>query len=122
MNKKVNEKKSFKCKNGVGRQQWTFTSCQNAACSDDFFSLVGRLCSGGKRFDWANVDCKTVGFFLKISKEIGKVFVLEYAKVMTVLQSRANVIFAAYFILRGLTYSYFEKGCRRKSARVNPER
>ena len=37
MNKKINEKKSFKCKNGVGRQQWTFTSCQNAACSDDFF-------------------------------------------------------------------------------------
>ena len=75
-----------------------------------------------KRFDWANVDCKTVGFFFKTSKEIGKVFVLEYAKVRTVLQSRANVIFAAYFILRGLTYSYFEKGCRRKSARDNPER
>ena len=52
------------------------------------------------------VDCKTVGFFLKISKEIGKVWrksltvfslvpdllfycsrVLEYAKIWTVLQS-----------------------------------
>ena len=31
----------------------TFTSCQNAACSNIFFSfsLTGRLCSGGKRFD-----------------------------------------------------------------------
>ena len=49
------------------------------------------------------VDCKTVGFFLKISKEIGKVWhksfslvpdllfyclcILEYAKIWTVLQS-----------------------------------
>ena len=61
-------------------------------------------------------------FFFKISKEIGKVFVLEYAKVRAVLHFRANVISAPYFILRGLTYSYFEKGCRRKSARDNPER
>ena len=44
----------------------TFTSCQNAACSNEFiFPLKGRLCSGGKGFDWA------------------------------------NLIFAAYFILRG---------------------
>ena len=40
-------------KKGVGRQHTTFTSCQNAACSNCFFSfsLTGRLCSGGKRFD-----------------------------------------------------------------------
>ena len=30
-------KKSFKCKNEVGRQHTTFTSCQNAACSNEFF-------------------------------------------------------------------------------------
>ena len=44
-------------KKGVGRQHTTFTSCQNAACSNIFFSfsLTGRLCSGGKRFDWSNV-------------------------------------------------------------------
>ena len=36
-------KKSFKCKNEVGRQHTTFTSCQNAACSNEFFSLAGRL-------------------------------------------------------------------------------
>ena len=44
-------------KKGVGRQHTTFTSCQNVACSNTFFSfsLTGRLCSGGKRFDWSNV-------------------------------------------------------------------
>ena len=44
-------------KKGVGRQHTTFTSCQNAACCNIFFSfsLTGRLCSGGKRFDWSNV-------------------------------------------------------------------
>ena len=57
---------------------------------------------------WLNIDCKTVGFFLKISKEIGNAWrkslmranraslthllfdcsrVLEYAKIRTVLQS-----------------------------------
>ena len=47
-------------------QHTTFTSCQNAACSNECISsLTGRLYSGGKRFDWA------------------------------------NLIFAAYFILRG---------------------
>ena len=41
---------------GVGRQHATFTSCQNAACFNEFtFSLTGRLCSGGKRFDWENL-------------------------------------------------------------------
>ena len=69
---------------------------------------------------WSRIDCKTVGFFLKISKEIGKVWrksltrakrlspvslsvfsfvadlsfdcsrVLEYAKIRTVLQSRSR--------------------------------
>ena len=34
----------------------TFTSCQNAACSNELFSLTGRLCFGRKRFDWANVN------------------------------------------------------------------
>ena len=57
-----------------------------------------------------NLDCKTVGFFLKISKEIGKAWrkslaraarashllfdcslVLEYAKIRTVLQSKNNL-------------------------------
>ena len=45
----------FEYKKGVGRQHTTCTSCQNAACSNDFFSLTGRLCSGGKRFDLANL-------------------------------------------------------------------
>ena len=46
---------NFACKKGVSTQHTTFTSCQNAACSKEFFSLVGtcRLCSGGLRFDWA---------------------------------------------------------------------
>ena len=30
------KKKSFKSKNGVGRQHATFTSSQNAACSNEF--------------------------------------------------------------------------------------
>ena len=57
-----------------------------------------------------NLDCKTVDFFLKISKEIGKArckslaraarashllfdcsLVLEYAKIRTVLQSKNNL-------------------------------
>ena len=44
-------------KKGVDRQHTTFTSCQNAACSNNLFSfsLTGRLCSGGKRCDWSNV-------------------------------------------------------------------
>ena len=64
----------------------------------------------------SNVDFKTVGFFLKISKEIGKAWrksltranrtslvpdllldcsrVLEYAKIRTVLQSSSNVVFS----------------------------
>ena len=29
----------------------TFASCQNAGCSNELFSLSGRLCFGGKRFD-----------------------------------------------------------------------
>ena len=41
---------------GIGRQHMTFTSCQNAACSNELFSLSGRLCFGGKRFDWANMN------------------------------------------------------------------
>ena len=46
----------------------------------DFFSLVGRLCSGGKRFDWANVDCKTVGFFSKSVKKSAKCLYLNTPK------------------------------------------
>ena len=44
-------------KKGVCRQHTTFTSNQNAACSNKFFSfsLTVRLRSGGKRFDWSNV-------------------------------------------------------------------
>ena len=56
-------KKSFKCKNEVGRQHTTFTSCQNAACSNEFSLWRVDYTFEGKRF--------------------------------------ANVIFAAYFILRG---------------------
>ena len=41
-------------KKGVSRQHTTFTSCQKAACSNEFFSLAGRLCSGGKSFGLAN--------------------------------------------------------------------
>ena len=32
-----------------------FISCQNAARSNEFFSLMGRLCSGEKRFDLAKL-------------------------------------------------------------------
>ena len=46
---------SFASKKGVGRQQTAFTSCQNTAFSNEFFSLAGRLCSGGFSFKWANV-------------------------------------------------------------------
>ena len=31
------KKNSFKCQNGVGRQHTTFTSSQNAACSNEYF-------------------------------------------------------------------------------------
>ena len=30
-------------KKGISRQHKTFTSCQNAACSNEFFSSAGRL-------------------------------------------------------------------------------
>ena len=49
------KKKSFKCKNEVGRQHTTFTSCQNAACSNEFFLWRVDYTSEGKRFDSANV-------------------------------------------------------------------
>ena len=40
----------------MDRQHTTFTSWQNAGCSNEFiFSVTGRLCSEGKRFDWANL-------------------------------------------------------------------
>ena len=42
-------------KERVGRQHTTSTSWQNDACSNELFSLTGRLCVGGKRFDWPNV-------------------------------------------------------------------
>ena len=38
-------------KEGVGRQHTTSTSCQNAAFSNELFSLAGKFCFGGKRFD-----------------------------------------------------------------------
>ena len=41
---------------GIGRKHTTFTSCQNAACSNELFSLSGRLCFRGKRFDLANMN------------------------------------------------------------------
>ena len=56
-------KKSFKCKNGVCRQHRTIVP--KCCLFQWIFSPAGRLCSRGKRFEWA------------------------------------NVIFAAYFILRG---------------------
>ena len=37
-------------KGGVG------TLCQDAACSNELFSLMGRLCFGGKPFDSAKVN------------------------------------------------------------------
>ena len=45
-----------------GRQDTTFTLCQNAACSNKLFSLTGRLSFGEKRFDWENVKFAT--FFI----------------------------------------------------------
>ena len=58
-------------------------------------------CTSQKFSNKMMVDCKTVGFFLKISKEIGKAWrksllfdcsrVLEYAKIRTVLQSKMMV-------------------------------
>ena len=44
------------CKKGIGRKHTTFTSCRNAACSNELFSLSSRLWFGWKRFDWANVN------------------------------------------------------------------
>ena len=44
-------------KRGIGRKNTTqFTSCKNASCSIELFSLSSRFCFGGKRFDWANVS------------------------------------------------------------------
>ena len=45
------KRKSFKCKNEVGRQDTTFTSCQNAACSNEFCLCRVDYTSKGKRFD-----------------------------------------------------------------------
>ena len=42
---------SGRWKKRIGRQHMTLTLCQNAACSNEFFFLAGRLYSGGKRFD-----------------------------------------------------------------------
>ena len=79
------------------------------------------------RFEYLKhlIDCKTVGFFLKISKEIGKAWrksltranraslslvphllfdcshVLEYAKIRTVLQSKHLKVFKAIRLWRG---------------------
>ena len=39
----------------LGSQHMTFTSCQNAAFSNELFSLAGRLCSGRFSCNWANV-------------------------------------------------------------------
>ena len=41
---------NFARKNGVSREQTTFTSCQNTAFFNKIFSLMGRLCSGGFSF------------------------------------------------------------------------
>ena len=41
--------------NGVGSQHTTFTSCQNAACSNEFFLCWVDYTSERKRFVWANV-------------------------------------------------------------------
>ena len=47
---------NFACKRGVGRQHTTFTSCQNAAFSNEFcLWRQGRLCPGGFSFNWENV-------------------------------------------------------------------
>ena len=44
-------------KRGIGRKHTTFTSRKTAACSNEcFLCRLSRLCVGGKRFDWANVD------------------------------------------------------------------
>ena len=45
-------KKSFNCKNEVGRQHTTFTSCQKAACSNEFSLWRVDYTSEGKRFDF----------------------------------------------------------------------
>ena len=34
------------CKKGIGRKHTTFTSCRNAACSNELFSLSSRLWFG----------------------------------------------------------------------------
>ena len=46
------------CKKGAGRQQTTFTSCQNAACSNEFF--LWRV-----DYDWANVHYFVSCFILR---------------------------------------------------------
>ena len=51
---KTKWKKSFKCKNEVGRQHTTFTPCQNGACSNELLLWRVDYTSERKRFDWAN--------------------------------------------------------------------
>ena len=54
--KYINKTCIFSINSGSIGNTRLLTSCQNAGCSNEFiFSLTGRLCSGGKHFDWANL-------------------------------------------------------------------
>ena len=53
----------------------SFQCSQKASfCSENGQYLVVDIGDGLSQCDLVEVDCKTVGFFLKISKEIGKVW------------------------------------------------
>ena len=51
-------------KRGIGRKHTNFASCKNAACSNELFSLSSRLCFGGKRFEWENVNFGRLVYFI----------------------------------------------------------
>ena len=67
-------------KRGFGRQHTTFTSCQNAACSNELFSPTGRLCFGfyfilrdhDTYFDFLRLlNCKALHFAADFRRVLG---------------------------------------------------
>ena len=50
----LHNREQLECKKQVGRQHTTFTLCQNAACSNEYFLLQLDYALEGLHFDWAN--------------------------------------------------------------------
>ena len=50
----LHNREQLECKKRVGRQHTTFTLCQNAACSNEYFLLQLDYALEGLHFDWAN--------------------------------------------------------------------